>query len=92
MRLDKDETSLEWIDPPPKLIEDIVALKRLATPENTAVTRCLLSESMTEFYLLGYASGQGFGSGLWDHEGLIYEFDKLLDTMEKRDLQLEGGD
>ena len=28
---------------------------------------------MTDFYLLGYESGQGFGSGLWDHEGLIYD-------------------
>ena len=28
---------------------------------------------MTDFYLLGYASGQGFCSGLWDHEGLRYD-------------------
>ena len=28
---------------------------------------------MTELYLLGDASGQGFGFGLWDHEGLIYD-------------------
>ena len=25
------------------------------------------------FYLLVDASGQGFGSGLWDHEGLRYD-------------------
>ena len=25
------------------------------------------------FYLLGDASGQGFGSILWDHEGLRYD-------------------
>ena len=28
---------------------------------------------MTAFYLLGDASGQGFGSGMWDHEGLRYK-------------------
>ena len=28
---------------------------------------------MTAFYLLGDASGQGFGSGLWDHEALRYD-------------------
>ena len=28
---------------------------------------------MAYFYLLGNASGQGCGSGLWDHEGLRYD-------------------
>ena len=28
---------------------------------------------MTAFYLLGDASGQGFGLGLWYHEGLRYD-------------------
>ena len=28
---------------------------------------------MTVFYLLGDASGQGFGSGLWNYEGLRYD-------------------
>ena len=51
----------------------MLALKRLTAPEKPAVTRCRVSESMTAFYLLGYASGQGFGLGLWDHEGLIYD-------------------
>ena len=31
---------------------------------------------MTAFYLLGDASYQGFGSVLWDHEGLIYDLEK----------------
>ena len=29
---------------------------------------------MNAFYILWDTSGQGFGSGLWDHEGLIYDF------------------
>ena len=48
-------------------------LNRLIAPEKPTVTRCRASESMTDFYLLGDASGQGFGSGLWDYEGLRYE-------------------
>ena len=63
----------EWLDMAPRLREDIVVLKRLTDPENPAVTRCRESESMTDFYLLGNASGQGFDSGLWDHEGLRYD-------------------
>ena len=50
-----------------------MALKSLTATKNPAVTRCQASELMTEFYLLGDASGQGFGFGLWDHEGLIYD-------------------
>ena len=53
----------------------MLALKRLTAPEKLSVTRCKLSESMTDFYLLGVASGQGFGSGLWDHEGLRYDLE-----------------
>ena len=67
MSLDKDEIAPEWIDLEPRLMEDILALKRLTAPENPAVTRCRASESMTAFYILGNASGQGFGSGLYDH-------------------------
>ena len=74
--LEKYETAPEWINTPLMLREDIVALKRINAPEKPAVTRCRALESMTAFYLLGYASGQGFGLGLWDNEGLIYILEK----------------
>ena len=32
LSLDKDETAPEWLDPNPRLREDIVALKRLTAP------------------------------------------------------------
>ena len=73
LRTKKDETAPECLEPAPRLREDVLALKRITAPENSAVPRCRASESMTAFYLLGYASGQGFGSGLWDHEGLRYD-------------------
>ena len=62
LRLNKDETSPEWLYPDPRLREGVLE-----------VTRCRASGSMTAFYLLGYKSGQGFGSGLWDHEELRYD-------------------
>ena len=40
LRLDKDETSPEWIDTDPRLREDILTLKRLTAPEKPAVRRC----------------------------------------------------
>ena len=66
LSMNKDETTPEWIDPPPRLREDVLVLKRLAAPEKPAVKMCQALDSMTDFYLLGDAIGQGFGSGLWD--------------------------
>ena len=40
LRLYKDETAPEWLDPAPRLRDNIVALKRLTAPEKPAVTRC----------------------------------------------------
>ena len=73
LRMNKDDTALECLDPSSRLRGDVLALNRLTAPENPAVTSCRASESMTGFYLLGDTSGQGFGSVLWDHEGLRYD-------------------
>ena len=64
LRIIKDETSPEWLEPEPRLREDVLELKRLTVPEKPSVTRCRALESMTAFYLLGDSSGQGFGLGL----------------------------
>ena len=40
LSMKKDETETEWIEPPPRLREDVLALKRLTAPENPALTRC----------------------------------------------------
>ena len=40
LRLEKEETAPEWLDPDPSLREDIVAFKRITAPENPAVIRC----------------------------------------------------
>ena len=50
LRLDKDETAAEWLDPAPRLRQDILALKRLTALKKPAVTRCRASESMANFF------------------------------------------
>ena len=62
--MDKDETAPEWLDPAPRLRQDILALKRLTAPGNTSVKMCRALESMNAFYILGDASGKWFGLGL----------------------------
>ena len=50
LRMNKDETAPEWIDPSPRLMEDVLELKRLTAPEKPAATRCRALESMTDFF------------------------------------------
>ena len=38
--LEKDEAAPDWIYTDPRLIEDIVELKRLTDPSKPVVTRC----------------------------------------------------
>ena len=78
LRINKDKTAPEWIDPYPRLRENVLALKSLTAPKKPAVRRCKASESMNDFYLLEDASGQGFGLCLWDHEGMIYNSENWL--------------
>ena len=72
LRVNKDETAPEWLDSLPRLRGHVLALKSFTELEKPAVESWRASESMADFYLLGDASGQGFGSGLWDYEELRY--------------------
>ena len=40
LRINKDETAPDWLDPEPRLREYVLALKRLTATEKPAVTRC----------------------------------------------------
>ena len=75
LRLNKYETAPEWLDPDPRLREDLLALKRLTALEKPAVTRCRVLESMNYLYILRDASSKGFGLGLWYREGLRHELE-----------------
>ena len=68
-----------------------MALKRLTDPEKPVVTRCRASELMTDFYLLGDEIDQGFGSGLWDHKGLIYDSEKWSTQWKNNNSNFKEG-
>ena len=57
----------------PRLWADIKALLRLTDTPHPAIAKCRVSTTAVALYLMGDASGQGFGSGLWDGSGLHYE-------------------
>ena len=40
LRVNKDETAPEWLDPSPRLREDVLVFKRFTEPEKPTVTRC----------------------------------------------------
>ena len=61
------------MNPAPRLTLDVVALEKLTASAEPAATKCRVGTAMSALYLMGDASGQGFGSGLWDGEGLWYE-------------------
>ena len=46
---------------------------------------------MNDFYIIGDASGQGFGSGLWDHEGLRYDSEKWSTQWENKTSKWKEG-
>ena len=46
LRMNMDETAPEWLDPPPRLREDVLTLKRITAPEKPAATRRRSSESI----------------------------------------------
>ena len=46
---------------------------------------------MTSFYFPVDASAQGFGSGLWDHEGLRYDSEKCSTEWENETFNWKEG-
>jgi hypothetical protein len=49
----------------PRLADDVDALKSLTNEETPAVQRCRVSDTFSASYLLGDASGKGFGSDVF---------------------------
>ena len=69
----EEERPPDLVDPAPRLNLDVKVLGKLTTSEYLAASKCRVGATMTALYLMGDASGQGFGSGLWDREGLWYK-------------------
>ena len=55
-----------------RLPEDIHHLGELTSGEEPAVQKCRARYALAAAYLMGDASGKGFGSGIWDHKGVAY--------------------
>ncbi len=66
-------------EPPPKvkavprLAEDIRILAQFVEGDAPDIQRKRVSRLAVALYLIGDASGSGFGSALWDDEGVAYE-------------------
>ena len=57
----------------PRLEGDIKTLQDFLKGTEPAVQRCRVSNVAVAVYLMGDASGVGFGSALWDSDGVDYE-------------------
>ena len=69
----QEECPPELVNPAPRLTLDVEALEKLTASKEPAATKYRVGATMSALYLMGDASGQGFGSGLWDGKGLWYE-------------------
>jgi hypothetical protein len=57
----------------PRLPEDLDTLMAFLEGETPAVQKCRVSSLAVCLYLMGDASGDGFGSGVWDEDGVHNE-------------------
>ena len=69
----QDNSPPELVNPAPRLMWDVEALEKLTSPKEPTETEYRVWAALTALYLVGDASGQGFGLGLWDGKGLWYE-------------------
>ena len=52
---------------------DVDSLLKLTEQEEPPVVKCRVQGACVALYLMGDASGKGFGSGLWHDDGIEYE-------------------
>jgi len=57
----------------PRLPSDIRALQRLLRGNEPARSRARAKDTLTVTYLMGDASGRGFGSAIWGTDGILWE-------------------
>jgi len=71
-RIDEPTVEPEWVNPSPRLSRDLTHLAKLLEGDDPAC-ELIRAGKVSVGYLLGDASGQGFGSGLFDGQGVAYE-------------------
>ena len=69
----QEECPPELVNTASRLTLDVEALEKLTTSKDPAATKCRVGAAMSALYLMGDASGQSFGLGLWDGKGLWYK-------------------
>jgi hypothetical protein len=63
----------ETVKAVPRLKGDVDTLLEFVEGDSPAIQKCRVSSVAVALYLMGDASGVGFGSALWDDKGVQYE-------------------
>jgi hypothetical protein len=63
----------EFVRPVDRLRSDIEALSKLTQAKEPVLSKVRASSFVSALYLVGDASSKGFGSAMWDREGIFYE-------------------
>lgn len=69
---EKAEEAPETVEAVPRLRGDIEALVKLTAGAEPAVQECRVEGALSAVYIVGDASGKGFGSAVWDSEEVSY--------------------
>jgi hypothetical protein len=67
-----------------QLKSDAEALEALFAPTNPAVSRLRPNGSLCGYYLVGDASGKGFGSALWGQNDIHWESGNYASKYQKK--------
>jgi hypothetical protein len=66
-------TTPDYVTPVPRFRRDIAALDKLFEADRPAVSTLRAKGSLSGYYLVGDASGKGFGSALWGQDKIYWE-------------------
>jgi len=70
---DSSQDAPEMVTEVPRLASDIHALTTLTSGSLPARAHARASNTITATYLMGDASGRGFGSAVWGTDGVLWE-------------------
>eukprot|EP00984_Skeletonema_dohrnii_P022484 scaffold11603_cov72-Skeletonema_dohrnii-CCMP3373.AAC.1 len=68
----KEQKPPEFVEGKARLLSDVAALMKLTEGDTPAVQQSRVGELLVA-YLMGDASGDGFGNGIWDSKGVEFE-------------------
>jgi len=80
---EEDVDAPAMVKPVPRFKDDVIAMKGLTQGSEPALQKCRVQNTLVAFYLLGDASGLGFGSGFVDNLGIWYESANWADPLKE---------